>query len=92
VAYDRRVMQAAARQSAEQKAIEQKGKKIRVKPIAPERLFVVGPDFVFDYHLPNNPHRIGGKQKQGVAFNAVTAFPDGGALVVGPKGTIAFIP
>jgi photosystem II stability/assembly factor-like uncharacterized protein len=92
VAYDRRVMQAAARQSAEQKAIEQKGKKIRVKPIAPERLFVVGPDFVFDYHLPNNPHRIGGKQKQGVAFNAVSAFPDGGALVVGPKGTIAFIP
>ena len=92
VAYDRSVIQAAARQAAEQKAIEQKGKKIRVKPIAPERLFIVGPDFVFDYHLPNNPHRIGGKKKQGVAFNAVSAFPDGGALAVGPKGTLAFIP
>lgn len=92
VAYDRAVIQAAARQAAQQKAIEQKGKKIRVKPIAPERLFIVGPDFVFDYHLPNNPHRIGGKKKQHVAFNAVSAFPDGGALVVGPKGTIAFIP
>jgi len=92
VAYDRAVIQAAARQAAQQKAIEQKGKKIRIKPIAPERLFVIGPDFVFDYHLPNNPHRIGGKKKQGVAFNAVSAFPDGGALVVGPKGTIAFIP
>lgn len=92
VAYDRGIMQAAARQAAEEKAVEQSGKKIRVKPITPERLFVVGPDFVFDYHLPNNPHRIGGKKKQGVAFNAVSAFPDGGALVVGPKGTIAFIP
>ena len=92
VAYDRGVMQAAARQSADEKAVEQGGKKIRVKPITPERLFIVGPDFVFDYHLPNNPHRIGGKRKQGVAFNAVSAFPDGGALVVGPKGTIAFIP
>ena len=92
VAYDRGIMQAAARQSADQKAVEQGGKKIRVKPITPERLFIVGPDFVFDYHLPNNPHRIGGKKKQGVAFNAVSAFPDGGALVVGPKGTIAFIP
>ena len=92
VAYDRGIMQAAARQSADQKAVEQGGKKIRVKPITPERLFIVGPDFVFDYHPPNNPHRIGGKKKQGVAFNAVSAFPDGGALVVGPKGTIAFIP
>ena len=92
VAYDRGIMQAATRQSTEEKAVEQGGKKIRVKPIAPERLFIVGPDFVFDYHLPNNPHRIGGKKKQGVAFNAVSAFPDGGALVVGPKGTIAFVP
>ncbi|HET9307914.1 MAG TPA: glycosyl hydrolase [Candidatus Sulfotelmatobacter sp.] len=92
VAYDRGIMQAAARQAAEEKTVEQSGKKIRVKPITPERLFIVGPDFVFDYHLPNNPHRIGGKKKQGVAFNAVSAFPDGGALVVGPKGTIAFIP
>lgn len=92
LAYDRAVIQAAARQAAEQKAAEEKGKKIRIKPIAPERLFVVGPDFVFDYHLPNNPHRIGGKKKQGVAFNAVSPFPEGGALVVGPKGTIAVIP
>src|ERR1043166_785526 len=92
VAYDRGIIARAARQSADQTAVEQGGKKIRVKPIPPERLFIVGPDFVFDYHLPNNPHRIGGKKKQGVAFNAVSAFPDGGALVVGPKGTIAFIP
>ena len=91
-AYDRSVIQAAARQAADQKAVEQSGKKIRVKPISPERLFIVGPDFVFDYHLPNNPHRIGGKKKQAVAFNAVSAFPEGGALVVGPKGTIAYIP
>lgn len=92
VAYDQRVNQAAAQQKAAEKSAEAGGKKIRVKPIAPERLFIVGDDFVFDFYLPNNPHRIGGKKKQGYAFNAVSPYPDGGALVVGPKGTIASLP
>ena len=92
VTYDRRVNEAAFRQKAEEKAAEANGKKIRVKPIAPERLFIVGQDFIFDFHLPNNPHRIGGKKKQGYGFNAVSPYPEGGALVVGPKGTIAEIP
>ena len=63
-----------------------------MKPIAPQRLFIVGQDFIFDFHLPNNPHRIGGKKKQGYSFNAVSAYPEGGALIVGPKGTLASIP
>ena len=92
VAYDQRVNQAAAQQKASQKAAAASGRKIRVKPIAPERLFVVGQDFIFDFELPNNPHRIGGSKRPGYGFNAVSAYPDGGALVVGPKGTIAFIP
>lgn len=92
VAYDQRVNQAAAQQKASEKAAEASGRKIRVKPITPERLFVVGQDFIFDFELPNNPHRIGGSKKQGYGFNAVSASPDGGALVVGPKGTIALIP
>lgn len=92
VAYDQRVNQAAAQQKASEKAAEAAGKKIRVKPISPERLFVIGQDFIFDFELPNNPHRIGGSKKQGYAFNAVSPYPDGGALVVGPRGTIAFIP
>jgi len=92
VTYDRRVTEAAVRQQAEEKAAEANGKKIRVKPIAPERLFIVGQDFIFDFHLPNNPHRIGGKKKQGYGFNAVSPYSEGGALVVGPRGTIAEIP
>jgi photosystem II stability/assembly factor-like uncharacterized protein len=92
IAYDRRVNELAIRQAAEEKAAEQTGKKIRIKAVAPQRLFIVGPDFVFDFRPPNNPRRIGGKKKQGIGFNAVTPFPEGGALVVGPKGSIALIP
>jgi photosystem II stability/assembly factor-like uncharacterized protein len=87
VAYDRRVNEAAIRDlgtGANEKA--------RVKPIPAERLFIVGQDFVFDLRPPNNPRRIGGKKKLGIRFNAVSAYPEGGALVVGPKGTMAFVP
>ncbi len=80
VAYDRRVNRAAAAGS---------GKKVRVKPIAPERLFIVGDDFIFDLRPPNNPRRIGGR---GLRFNAVSCYPEGGALVVGAKGAMAFVP
>jgi photosystem II stability/assembly factor-like uncharacterized protein len=92
VAYDQRVNRAAAQQEADEKAAEASGKRIRVKPTAPERLFIVGEDFVFDFAPPSNPHRIGGKKKQGYTFNAVSPYSEGGALVVGPKGTIASIP
>lgn len=92
IAYDQQVNQAALRQQAQQKAAEQSGKKLRMQPTAPERLFIIGPDFIFDFRPPINPHRIGGKKKQALAFNAVSPFPEGGALVVGPKGSIALIP
>ncbi|MGB8064833.1 MAG: hypothetical protein WCF26_23310 [Candidatus Sulfotelmatobacter sp.] len=92
IAYDLRVNQAALHQQAEQKAAEQTGKKLRMQPTAPERLFIIGPDFIFDFRPPANPRRIGGKKKQALAFNAVSPYPEGGALVVGPKGSIAFIP
>ena len=92
VAYDRQVNQAALRQQAEQKTAEQAGKKLRMQPTVPERLFIIGPDFIFDFRPPLNPRRIGGKKQQALAFNAVSPFPEGGALIVGPKGSIAFIP
>jgi len=76
----------------EKKAAEASGKKIRVKPTAPERLLIVGQDFVFDFRPPANPRRIGASKKRGLAFNAVSPYPEGGALAVGPKGTMAFIP
>jgi len=92
VTYDRMVNVAAVRQHADEQAARAKGKKLRAQPSAPERLFIVGQDFVFDFRPPNNPRRVNGKKKQGYAFNAVSPYPEGGALVVGPKGTIAFIP
>jgi hypothetical protein len=67
-------------------------KKVRVRPISPERVFVVGQDFVFDFRPPNNPRRINGKKKMGIRFNAAGAYPEGGVLVVGPKGAMAYIP
>jgi photosystem II stability/assembly factor-like uncharacterized protein len=85
VAYDRRVNEEAVREAAVEK-------KMRVKAISPERVFIVGQDFVFDLRPPGNPRRINGKKKLGIAFNAVSAQPEGGALVVGPKGAIALIP
>lgn len=85
VAYDKRVNLAAIQESSN-------AKKTRMRPIVPERLFIVGEDFIFDLRPPNNPRRIGGKKKLGIRFNAVSAYPEGGALVVGPKGALAFVP
>lgn len=87
VTYDRHVIELAAQ---EQRAVQENHKKPLVQPVLPQRLFVVGADFVFDWRPPANPRRIGGKK--GTGFNAVSAYPEGGALTVGPKGTIAFIP
>ncbi len=62
----------------------------RVKPIPTERIFIVGQDFVFDFRPPNNPHQIQGHKDK--AWNAASAFPEGGVLIVGAKGEIATIP
>jgi photosystem II stability/assembly factor-like uncharacterized protein len=56
------------------------------------RLFVVGPKFIYDFRPPRNPTRISPPKKSGLQFNATSPYPDGGALVVGPKGSIATIP
>ena len=89
VAYDRRVNHATIRGS---EVAARNDKKVGVKPIALERIFIVGQDFVFDLRPPNIPKRIDGKKKLGITFNAVSTYPEGGALMVGPKGSIAFIP
>ncbi len=85
VAYDHQVNQQAVREAVVEK-------KMRVKAVAPERLFIVGQDFLLDYRPPNSPRRIKGKKKMGIQFNAVSAYPEGGALVAGPKGALAFFP
>jgi photosystem II stability/assembly factor-like uncharacterized protein len=56
------------------------------------RLFLVGPKFIYDFHPPRDPTRISPPKKSASGFNAVSPYPAGGALVVGPKGSIAIIP
>ena len=85
VAYDRRVNDTAIREGTSKK-------QEKIKPITPERMFMVGQDFVFDFRPPINPHRINGKKKMGLQFNAASAYPEGGVLVVGAKGTMVSVP
>ena len=92
VAYDQQVNAVALRQETEQRLAKANGKKGTITPVAPQRLFVIGEEFIFDFRPPNDPRRINGKKKQGFSFNAVSPYPEGGALVVGPKGTVALIP
>ncbi len=60
--------------------------------VAYPRLFIVGPKFVYDFRPPKNPTRLSPGKKSDTQFNAVVPFPEGGALVVGPRGTIALLP
>jgi photosystem II stability/assembly factor-like uncharacterized protein len=85
VTYDRKINEQAVQEAEVEKAM-------RVKGVLPQRIFIVGQDFVFDFRPPGNPRRISGKKKLGIGFNAVSPYPEGGTLVVGPKGAIAFIP
>jgi hypothetical protein len=57
-----------------------------------ERLFIVGQDFIFDFRPPQDPVRISPRKKSGIKFNAMSPYPNGGALIVGPNGTIATLP
>jgi photosystem II stability/assembly factor-like uncharacterized protein len=92
VAYDQKVEQDAQRQESDEKAAAEAGKKVRIKPAPPQRIFLIHPSFVFEFRPPNNPRRMNGNEKQGLSFNAVSPYPEGGALIVGPKGTIVFFP
>ena len=65
-------------------------KKVRIRRTTPERLFIIAPDFVFDFRPPSDPTRINGQK--GTGFNAASPDVEGGALIVGPKGAIASIP
>ena len=56
------------------------------------RLFIAAPKFIFDFRPPRNPTRISPPRKSGIQFNAVSPYPSGGALFVGPNGSIATIP
>jgi photosystem II stability/assembly factor-like uncharacterized protein len=56
------------------------------------RMFLIDPKFIYDFRPPRNPMRISASKKYGLQFNAASPYPDGGALVAGPKGSIVTIP
>ncbi|MGB8914430.1 MAG: hypothetical protein WCC85_19295, partial [Candidatus Sulfotelmatobacter sp.] len=78
VAYDRKFLSTAAKDKDDDEAHV--------------RLFIAAPKFIFDFRPPRNPTRISPPKKSGIQFNAVSPYPRGGALFVGPKGSIATIP
>lgn len=59
---------------------------------SPERLFLAGSRFIYDFRPPRNPTRISPGRKSDLQFNAISPFSSGGALVVGPRGSIATVP
>jgi photosystem II stability/assembly factor-like uncharacterized protein len=78
VAYDRKSLSLAA--------------KDKVEDQAHVRLFIAAPQFIFDFRPPKDPTRISPPKQSGIQFNALSPYPAGGAIFVGPKGSIATIP
>jgi photosystem II stability/assembly factor-like uncharacterized protein len=62
------------------------------KDEARDRLFLVGPKFIYDFRPPQNPTRISAQKKSDSQFNAVSPYPEGGTLAVGPKGVLITVP
>ena len=58
---------------------------------ATHRLRVVAQDFILTFDSDSNPKRLTVNGNPDAKFNAASAFPDGGMLIVGPKGTIAAV-
>ena len=56
------------------------------------RLFIVSGKSIYDFRPPSDPTRISPPRKSAIEFNAISAYPGGGALFVGPKGSIATVP
>jgi photosystem II stability/assembly factor-like uncharacterized protein len=56
------------------------------------RLFLAETHSIYDFRPPHDPIRIGGSKKSDLEFNAIGSRPNGGALAVGAKGTLAVIP
>jgi photosystem II stability/assembly factor-like uncharacterized protein len=86
VAYDLQVNGIASREQA-----SALGKKKTKMPVARHRLFLIGHDFIVDLRSLSDSRRIRANNPA-IKFNAVSPYPEGGALVVGPQGVIASVP
>ncbi len=56
------------------------------------RLFIAGAKFIYDFRPRANPTRISPPKKSAIQFNSLAPYPTGGAIAVGPKGSIATVP
>jgi len=56
------------------------------------RVLLAADDFLLDFRPPSNPRRINSPKKSNMKFNAITPYPDGGVLAIGPKGSILSLP
>jgi photosystem II stability/assembly factor-like uncharacterized protein len=56
------------------------------------RLFLAAPKSLYDFRPPKDPTRIRPPKKSTIQFNAVSPYPSGGAVFVGPKGSIGTLP
>jgi photosystem II stability/assembly factor-like uncharacterized protein len=84
VAYDRRYGAPEAPSNPATKKPTEEPNKVRI--------FLVDPQFIYDFRPPANPRRFSPLKKSGAEFNAISPYPTGGALVVGAHGTIAIFP
>ena len=91
-AYDHKSNTDVRRDSSRKMRAESKGEKAGADQNFRQRLFIVGQNFVLDLQTPGDPKRIALKKKLGSSWNAISPYPEGGAFVVGPKGTIGLIP
>ena len=71
VAYDRKVNAQAIQEALVEK-------RMRVRGAAPQRIFIIGQDFMLDFRPPRDPRRINVKKKLGIQFNAASALGTGG--------------
>jgi photosystem II stability/assembly factor-like uncharacterized protein len=92
VAYDHKSNADARRDMRRNMRAESKGEKAGGDENLRQRLLIVGQSFVLDLQAPGVPKRITLKKKLGPSLNAISAYPEGGALVVGSKGSIGLIP
>jgi len=92
VAYDHNATADARRDTSRKMRAESRGEKARPDQTLHRRILIVGQDFVLDLQSPNDPKRIVLKKKLASSLNAIGAYPEGGAVVVGSKGSIGFIP
>jgi photosystem II stability/assembly factor-like uncharacterized protein len=88
VAYDRRVQNSSTQNSATQTSATRNLDDNQ----AHVRLFIASPKSIYDFRPPRNPTRVSPPKKSGIQFNAVSPYPAGGALFVGPKGSVATLP